>query len=262
MAFFYSARPTIQASGNNRVRYAAQEQFHNCSTCQMTVQTLESLYDYSYWANDRLFQVLSQLTPDEFTQPVAGGHKSIRNTMVHVLSTEWGWLSRCGGHERKAKLDPDDYPTTESLVDEWNDVESYVRDFLGDLEDDDSSRHVEYTGGEGKQCSVPLRELMQHSIVHAAHYRGQVALLLRELDYAPGHFDLLFDFAGKCDAPEWSPPEAFIGGRNPSLLRARGSRLCVVATEPRQVIHGDPDVQGGTCINGRTEIPEHSCRRT
>lgn len=169
----------------------------------MTVQTLETLYDYSYWANEKLFQVIVQLTPQEFTQPVAGGHASVRNTMVHVLSTEWGWLSRCGGHERKAKLDPGDYPTAESLVNEWNSVEGYMRDFLGDLADDDLSRRVEYTGGEGKACSMPLGELLQHSIIHAAHHRGQVALLLRELGYAPGHFDLLFYVANKRGVPAW-----------------------------------------------------------
>lgn len=169
----------------------------------MTVQTLEALYDYSYWANDRLFRVVSELTANEYTQPVAGGHESIRNTLVHVLSTEWGWLSRCGGHERKATLDPVDYPTVESLVDEWHDVEGYVRDFLGELEDDDLSRRVEYPGGEGKQCSMPLGELMQHSIIHAAHHRGQVAILLRELGYVPGHFDLLFYFAEKRGVEAW-----------------------------------------------------------
>lgn len=169
----------------------------------MTVQNLETLYDYSYWANERLFQVISRLTPEEFTQPVAGGHESIRNTMVHVLSTEWGWLSRCGGHERKAKLDPSDYSTAEALVDAWNRVEGYVRNFLDELDDEELARRIDYTGGEGKKCSMPMGELLQHAAIHAAHHRGQIALLLRELGYAPGHFDLLFYFADKHGVPAW-----------------------------------------------------------
>jgi len=60
----------------------------------MTVKDLEILYDYGYWANGILFNVISQLTPEQFTQDVGGSHGSIRNTMVHVLSAEWGWLSR------------------------------------------------------------------------------------------------------------------------------------------------------------------------
>lgn len=169
----------------------------------MTVTDLEGLYDYSYWANEKLFQVISRLTPDEFTRPVAGSYGSIRNTMVHVLSTEWGWLSRCGGPERIARFDPDDYPTVESLIDEWNDVEGYVRAFLAELNDEDLARIVEYTGSGAKKRAMPLGELMQHAANHAVHHRGQVALLLRELDYAPGNVDLLFYFADQRGVPAW-----------------------------------------------------------
>ncbi len=56
----------------------------------MTVKDLEGLYDYGYWANKKLFQVISQLTPEEFTSPAGGSYGSIRNTLVHVLSAEWG----------------------------------------------------------------------------------------------------------------------------------------------------------------------------
>jgi uncharacterized damage-inducible protein DinB len=58
----------------------------------MTVKDLENLYDYGYWANRKLFQVISQLTSEQFTQPVTGSYGSIRNTMVHALSAEWGWI--------------------------------------------------------------------------------------------------------------------------------------------------------------------------
>jgi len=38
----------------------------------MTIKDLESLYDYNEWANKRLFTVISQLTPEQFTQSVGG----------------------------------------------------------------------------------------------------------------------------------------------------------------------------------------------
>jgi uncharacterized damage-inducible protein DinB len=57
----------------------------------MQVADLERLYDYHYWANAKLLDVVCQLTPDEFTRSVTGSYGSIRNTLVHVLSAEWGW---------------------------------------------------------------------------------------------------------------------------------------------------------------------------
>ncbi|HMF10652.1 MAG TPA: DinB family protein, partial [Gemmataceae bacterium] len=63
----------------------------------MTVSDLQILFDYGYWANRTLWESIARLTPEQFTRTVDGSHGSIRTTMVHVLSAEWGWLSRCGG---------------------------------------------------------------------------------------------------------------------------------------------------------------------
>jgi hypothetical protein len=76
-----------------------------------SLKDLQALYDYGYWANGKLFEVVSQLTPEEFTQSVAGSYGSVRNTMVHVLSAEWGWRDRCGGAQRGPALVAFDYPT-------------------------------------------------------------------------------------------------------------------------------------------------------
>jgi uncharacterized damage-inducible protein DinB len=169
----------------------------------MSVKGLEDLYDYSYWANERLFQVLTQLTPEQFIEPVAGSNRSIRNTMVHVLSTEWGWLDRCGGPKRGARLDPDEYPTAESVIKAFNQVESYAREFLRKLKDEDLSRMVEYSADRGEKRSMPLGELLQHTANHSVHHRGQVALLLRMLGHAPGYFDMLIYYAEKRGVPAW-----------------------------------------------------------
>jgi uncharacterized damage-inducible protein DinB len=145
----------------------------------MTVNDLHRLYDYGYWANRKLIQVISQLTLEHFTQPLAGSQGSIRNTMVHVLSAEWGWLGRCGGPERGPALKPDDYPTVESLVETWSTVEANVREFLSNLKDEDLARGVEFTTPRGEKRSLALGELLQHAANHGVHHRGQVSLLLR-----------------------------------------------------------------------------------
>lgn len=62
----------------------------------MRVRDLQELHEYGDWANKRLFQVIARLSPDEFIRTVAGSYGSIRHTLVHVMSAEWGWLERCG----------------------------------------------------------------------------------------------------------------------------------------------------------------------
>ena len=157
----------------------------------MRVGDLERLYDYHYWANRSLMAVVSKLPPGQFTQVAAGSYGSVRNTLVHVLSAEWGWLDRCGGPKRGEKLKPEDFPTVESLVEAWTRVDGYMRGFLSGLTDEDLAREIVFAIGDGPAHSVPLGDLMQHAAVHAVHHRGQVALLLRTLGHVPGNFDWL-----------------------------------------------------------------------
>ena len=161
----------------------------------MTVAELRRLYDYGYWANRKLFPVVAQLSEEQFTRTVVpGGYGSIRNTLVHILSAEWGWLWRCGGAERGERLNPEDFPTLQSITDHWQQVELDLRRFLSVLTDADLDRVVEFTTllGHGRGT---LGALMHHGAIHAVHHRGQVAMMLRALGYTPGNFDvLLYDF--------------------------------------------------------------------
>ena len=123
--------------------------------------------------------------------------------MVHLLSAEWGWLSRCGGPERGPRLNPADYPTVEALIEVSGKVGVHVRDFLSELKDEDLARNVEYTNDRGEKRSMPLGDLMQHAANHGVHHRGPVALLLRLLGYAPGNLDILVYYADKLGVPAW-----------------------------------------------------------
>jgi uncharacterized damage-inducible protein DinB len=160
----------------------------------MTVKDLDVLFEYDRWANRKLLGAITSLTPDQFVRSVAGAYGSVRNTMVHIYSAEWGWVDRCGGPARGERLDAINYPTIESVVTLWNTVEGHVGDFLSTLNDEDLGRAVEFSLGQGPKQSMLVGELMQHAAVHAIHHRGQLALLLRSLGVVPGNFDIMFFF--------------------------------------------------------------------
>lgn len=154
--------------------------------------SLVRLYDYSYWANAKLLEVVARLTDEEFVREVGGSYGSIRNTLVHTLSAEWGWLERCGGPPRGPKLQPDAFPTLAAVGDAWRQVEAQMRAFLKGLSDADLARPIEFAFPESGTRVLPLGALLEHGAVHGIHHRGQVALLLRQLGHPPGNFDMLF----------------------------------------------------------------------
>ena len=165
----------------------------------MTVNDVRRLYDYGYWANRKLFEVLEQMPGEQFTQVVAGSYGSIRNTMVHMLSAEWGWLERCGGPARGPQLRADDYPTLATLRETWANVEARMRGFLETLRDEDLDRLVEFTiPAGGTPRIMPIGELLQHAANHGTHHRGQITLLVRVLGQTPGNVDMLiYDFEAR-----------------------------------------------------------------
>jgi uncharacterized damage-inducible protein DinB len=161
-----------------------------------SLQDLRSLYDYSYWANHKLLGVIAQLSEDEFTRSVAGSYGSVRNTLVHMMSAEWGWLDRCGGAKRGPALAAADYPAQSSLLDRWVWLEAQVREFLSTLTEQDLARKTEFSFG-GPPQSMTVGQAMQHAAIHEVHHRGQIALLLRMLGHDPGNFDMLFYYVAQ-----------------------------------------------------------------
>jgi uncharacterized damage-inducible protein DinB len=157
----------------------------------MRVTDIRYLYDYSSWANAQLLAVVSRLSPAEFTRHIAGSYGSIRNTLVHVLSAEWGWVDRCGGRRRGDRLKAEDYPTAAVFVETWQRVDGWMHELLAGLTDEDLEEDVGFSFAPGMAGSLPRGQLLQHAVFHAVHHRGQVALLLRAIGHAPGNFDLL-----------------------------------------------------------------------
>jgi uncharacterized damage-inducible protein DinB len=157
----------------------------------MTIDDLETLFDYGYWANRKLFAAIAPLTPDQFARTVDDSHGSIRNTLVHMLNVERIWLGRCGGPFPQGIFNPADFGTAESIALAWQTHETQMREFLSTLRDPDLARDVEFTFGGTTKLSMPMSQLLQQSVTHGVHHRGQVSLLLRLLGLNPENFDIL-----------------------------------------------------------------------
>ena len=169
----------------------------------MTIKDIEDVYNYSDWANEKLMKVIEGLAPEEFTGRVGGSFESIRTTLVHMLSAEWGWLARCGGPERGPKLEPKAFPTLAAIEAAWGRVQRERREFLSSLKDDDVLRVITFHNDAGEARSLPLGEIMQHAANHNAHHRGQVSMMLRILGHTPGNVDQLFYHGERRGVPVW-----------------------------------------------------------
>ena len=58
----------------------------------MNKDDIQLLYEYDRWANNRVLQAVSALSDEQFTRDLGGSFRSVRDTVVHIISGEGGWL--------------------------------------------------------------------------------------------------------------------------------------------------------------------------
>jgi uncharacterized damage-inducible protein DinB len=110
---------------------------------------------------------------------------SIRETLVHVYSAEWVWLSRWQGVSPTSPLSPDQWPDLPSLVASWRELEGKIRAVVGGVTDADINRIIEYKLLSGQPGKSPFGSMVQHVVNHATYHRGQITTMLRQMSAAP-----------------------------------------------------------------------------
>jgi uncharacterized damage-inducible protein DinB len=63
----------------------------------MRVADIQTLYDYNYWATERILRTAAGVTDEQFATPTRFPWGSLRGTLVHILAGERFWLSRWQG---------------------------------------------------------------------------------------------------------------------------------------------------------------------
>ena len=157
----------------------------------MNRNDIKYMFDYNRWANTAILDAVSKLTPDEFRKDLQSSHRSVRDTLAHILAAEWIWLERWKGVSPKSLLDPADFPTVESVRTRLNEVESECDGFIHGLTDEALTQAVTYTNTKGENWTYSLGQMMQHVVNHSSYHRGQVATMLRQLGASPREVDLL-----------------------------------------------------------------------
>ena len=158
----------------------------------MNKDDIQLLYEYDRWANNRVLRVVSTLTDEQFTRDLGGSFHSVRNTLLHIISGEWGWLaywkesihSSAFLTELRGRMDalfsPDEFPNVAAVQLKWGEVEKELIDFVNHVTNESLERMLPL-----RTTQIRLAHLMQHLANHSTYHRGQVALLMRQLDVEP-----------------------------------------------------------------------------
>ena len=158
----------------------------------MTKDDIRLLFEYDRWANNRILRAASALTPEQFTRDLGGSFRSVRDTVVHIIGGEWGWLTywKAPSHSaaslahlwdrHDALFHPNAFPTVTALQLKWAEVEKEQMEFVDSVTEEALARMLPI-----RTTQLSLAHLMQHLANHSTYHRGQVALMMRQLVAKP-----------------------------------------------------------------------------
>jgi len=149
-------------------------------------------YEHKIWAHDRFAEVIATLTPELFIRDNWSSFPSIRDTMVHVFSSDGRWLDRWNGRDPRARLDPADFPYLEDLRGKWRELEEAQLKFVTALGDNAVAGSITLPAEEGEPARpMATVQVLYHVAHHAGYHRGQLATMLRQLGHRPPTTDFI-----------------------------------------------------------------------
>jgi len=157
----------------------------------VTVNYYRWLFDYGYWARDRVLAQVAKFDHGAYVAPRPLDYGTIRGTLVHWLARDAIWLARWQGRPDEL-IDESRLPTFEALRERWVQEEHQMRAFLNKLTDSDLTETVSYVSAvTNNRYTVALWPMMSHVANHGTQHRSEVALALTQLGLSPGDLDLI-----------------------------------------------------------------------
>jgi uncharacterized damage-inducible protein DinB len=155
----------------------------------MDAEYFRFLFDYTYWARDRILAVADGLTAEEFGRPNGfSNYGSIGAILAHCLDAEVSWRCRFEGEADEGVINPEDVPTVEALTQRWREEEAKMRAYLDRLTDGQVAGELVWRTSGGKRRG-PLWVSLTHVVNHSTQHRSEAAEALTLVGRSPGDLD-------------------------------------------------------------------------
>lgn len=149
------------------------------------------LIAFTRWANEQMLDACAALSADDFTRDMGNSFPSIRDTLAHVLSAEWVWVSRLEGTSPVSMPAEWKAYSREQIDAEWKGVAGRLERFAARLGDADVERAIDYRNIAGQPFTSTVGQILRHVVNHSTYHRGQVTTMLRQLGAKPPTTDLI-----------------------------------------------------------------------
>ena len=159
-------------------------------------ELIKTYFAYNSWATARLLDALEQLTPEQYTKPDCSGHGSMRDTLAHLMTSQWGWLSWFDGsltvsQSYLLKVTGEAIDTAGKARERWLPIDTQTIEYINSLSDEKLRDIWTWTLPNGRSDSLPLWRLLMQVANHGTHVRAQIIACIRRAGHEPPNIDFL-----------------------------------------------------------------------
>ena len=157
----------------------------------MTVNDIQILYEFNYWAKSKMIGALDALPEQELYKDLKTSFGGIHGTLVHICGAEDIWLSRFKGVFNQKFLNAADAPDYVAVKKKWNTVEAGMRAYVLSLTEPRLLETFSFTNIKSEPVSNIRWQALQHLVNHSTYHRGQVTSMIRQLGGTPVSTDMI-----------------------------------------------------------------------
>jgi uncharacterized damage-inducible protein DinB len=157
----------------------------------MNLQEILKIFDYNYWANERLLEAAKPISNQEFTAPAPFPFGGLRGTLVHVFDAEYSWRMLLQNGILAGEMPETDFATPDDLAMKWHEEQAAFRLYLAGMHEDDFKKLIRYTSSAGVPRERVLWHCLFHLVNHGTQHRGEAAAILTSLGHSPGDLDFV-----------------------------------------------------------------------
>src|ERR1700752_236886 len=138
-----------------------------------------TFFDYNFWAFDRVWEGISQISDEQFVEEIDYSTGSIRNLVVHVMGGNRNWMSRLQGTEMSPRLVFADFDSLSKTKAKWDELQEEFLDHLNSLDQEQLDETVEWELlSQGLRSTNPRWEILLHLANHGTDHRAQILAIL------------------------------------------------------------------------------------
>ena len=154
---------------------------------------LQRMALYNRWANGRLYDAVSTLSPSALAAPRSGFFPSLLKTLNHLLVGDTIWLGRLdgGGSPGITSLDQILHTDFAALRAARSALDERIIAFVDGLPPARLEEDLIYRTTAGEPMQTQVGQVLAHVFNHQTHHRGQAHAMLSDANIAPPSLDLI-----------------------------------------------------------------------